>query len=168
MEMNFAVLYDSETGNTKKIAEQIYETIDSGNKEFIHLKTETQIPRADIYFVGFPIHKNNCSMKIVDALEQIESGKIVLFATCGMKPTEKYKQKLEDFLNIWLPDEAEYLGLFLCQGKTAEEQKEYFCNANPEYRENISEMLEDGNSHPDEDDFEAAIRYTKSILEYYA
>jgi flavodoxin len=163
--MKYAVIYDSETGNTEKIAEQIYAAIDSSDKEFINLKTETQIPEADLYFVGFPIHKKSCSMKVMEALEQIENGKIALFATCGMKPTEKYKQKLEDSLSIWVSDDAEYLGMFLCQGKTTQEQKDYFYNTNPEYKAQIKEMLEEGNHHPDGDDFEEAVLFAKNILE---
>jgi flavodoxin len=162
--MRYAVIYESETGNTKKVAEQIYDAIDSFDKELVNLKTETLIPQADIYFVGFPIHHKNCSMKIVDTLEEIESGKVALFATCGMKPTEKYKQKLEDALSIWLSNEVEYLGMFLCQGSTVEEQKEAFCNANPAYRDKITEMLLAGENHPNEDDFEDDACYVKKIL----
>jgi flavodoxin len=162
--MKYAVLYESETGNTEKIAQQIYEAIDSDHKELIALQTGTQVPRADFYFVGFPIRQKNCGMKIVDCLEQIERGKIVLFATCGLKPAGKYKQKLEDTLSIWLPDEAEYLGMFLCQGKTTAKQRAYFCSSNPEYREKILEMLEEGDRHPDEDDLDAAYQYTKRLL----
>jgi flavodoxin len=162
--MKYAVLYESETGNTKKVAERIYAAIDSGQKEIIYLKENTQIPQADLYFVGFPIHQKNCSMKVVDAMEQIESGKLALFATCGLKPTEKYKQKLEAALSIWLPDDAEYLGMFLCQGRTTEREKEYFCDSNPEYREKVREMLEEGDRHPDADDLAEAARYAKRML----
>jgi flavodoxin len=163
--MKCAVLYYSETGNTEKIAERIYETIGSSDKKLVDLQSGSEIPSADIYFVGFPIHKKNCSMRIVDALEQIDHGKIALFATCGMTPAEKYKQKLEDALSIWLPDDVEYLGMFLCQGSTTESQKEYFYDANPEYQEKIREMLEEGNSHPDEADLEHAAGYAKKILQ---
>jgi flavodoxin len=163
--MRCAVLYDSETGNTEKIAEQIYDAIDLEDKAFINVKSEKKIPQADVYFVGFPIHQKNCGMKIVDTLEQIEEGKVALFATCGMKPTGKYQQKLEDSLSIWLSDEVEYLGMFLCQGKTTSKQKEYFYDANPEYREKISEMMEEGEAHPNEEDLEDAFHYAKDILQ---
>jgi flavodoxin len=163
--MKYAVLYVSETGNTKKVANEVYAAIDFSNKEIVDLKTEAQIPQADIYFVGFPIHQKNCGMKIVDALEQIETGKVALFATCGLKPTEKYKQKLEDSLSIWLSDDAEYLGLYLCQGKTTEAQKKAFYDSNPEYRDKLREMLEEGNTHPDEEDLESAAYYVKRVLQ---
>jgi flavodoxin len=165
--MRYAVLYDSETGNTRKLAEHIFQAIDSASKTLVDLRIDTQMPQADLYFVGFPIHKKNCGMRIVDCLEQIETGKVVLFGTCGMKPTEKYKQKLEESLGIWLSDDVEYLGLFLCQGRTTEAQKNYFCDSNPEYREKIKEMMNEGDRHPNENDFADAARYVKSILQDY-
>jgi flavodoxin len=165
--MKYAVLYYSETGNTGKIAEQIYAAIDSDEKEMINLNTNSRIPQADFYFVGFPIHKKNCSMKIVVALEQIEKGKVVFFATSGMQPTDKYKEKLEEALSIWLADDVEYLGMFLCQGRTTEQQKTEFYKSSPEYKDKIREMLEAGNSHPDREDFANAVRYVKKLLQYY-
>jgi flavodoxin len=165
--MRYAVLYDSETGNTKEVAKRIYESIDSTDKRFIRIESEnTMVPEADIYLVGFPIHQQTCSMKIVDVLEQIETGKIVLFATCGMRPTEKYQQKLEDSLMIWLSDDVEYLGMFLCQGKTTEEQKQVFYRANPEYREKLRTMLSEGDRHPDQQDIKDAVTYISTTLQY--
>jgi flavodoxin len=162
--MRYAVLYHSETGNTEKIAKQIYAAIDSVEKQLINLNTDSVIPQADLYFIGFPIHKKNCSMKVVDALEQIENGKIAFFATSGMKPTEKYKEKLEEALNIWLPDNVEYLGMFLCQGRTTEQQKAEFYRSNPEYKDKIMEMLEAGNSHPNREDLTNAVHFAKKYV----
>jgi flavodoxin len=162
--MEYAVIYYSESGNTKMLAQQIYETINSDDKTIIDLNKSQQIPKAKLYFVGFPIHQKNCSLKIVDALEQIETGKLVLFATCGLTPTDAYRQKLEKALSLWLPDEVDYLGMFLCQGKTKEAQKEYWYNNNSEYREKIEIMLQEGDSHPNTDDIENVIHYVKKIL----
>jgi hypothetical protein len=162
--MEYAVIYYSESGNTEMLAKQIYAAIGSNEKTLVDLNKQQQIPKADMYFVGFPIHKKNCSLKIVDALEQIENGGLILFATCGLTPTASYKQKLEDALSVWLPDEADYLGMFLCQGKTSGEQKEHFYQTNPEYREKLAEMFREGDKHPDRDDVENAVGYVKRFL----
>jgi flavodoxin len=164
--MKYAVIYYSETGNTKIVAEKIYETINSRDKIMVNLKEDTNIPKADLYFVGFPIRQKNCGMQIVDALEQIESGKIVLFATCAMNPTEKYKSKLEKALAIWMPDDVEYLGMFLCQGRTTKAQKEVFYNASPEYKDKMKEMFDEGDYHPNSVDLNDAVNFTKNILTY--
>jgi flavodoxin len=164
--MKYAVIYYSETGNTKIVAEKIYETINSRDKIMVNLKEDTNIPKADLYFVGFPIRQKNCPMQIVDALEQIESGKIVLFATCAMNPTEKYKGKLEKALAIWMPDDVEYLGMFLCQGRTTKAQKEVFYNASPEYKDKMREMFDEGDYHPNSVDLDNAEKFVKTILMY--
>jgi flavodoxin len=165
--MRYAVLYESETGNTERLARQIYEAIDANDKDLVSLKAGGEIPQADFYFVGFPIHQKNCSMKIVDAFEEIEQGKIAIFATCGMKPTEKYKEKLEDALSIWLPDEGEYVGMFLCQGKTTERQKRVFYEANAQYRDKVQAMLDEGEHHPSEDDCEQAVSFARKMVRLY-
>jgi flavodoxin len=161
--MRYAVIYDSETGNTEMLAKQIYRVLDSFEKELVNISCQSQIPDADVYFVGFPIHKKNCSLKIMNALEQIESGKLALFATCGIKPTDSYKRKLEDALKVWISDDAEYLGMFLCQGRTKEETKAYFYKTNPEYRDKLEDMFREGESHPDRADMEEAARFAADI-----
>jgi flavodoxin len=162
--MEYAVIYYSESGNTEMLAEQIYEIIGSSDKILIDLNKTQQIPSADMYFVGFPIHQKNCSIKVVDALEQIGGGKLVLFATCGLTPTGAYRQKLEEALSLWISDETDYLGMFLCQGKTKEGQKEKFYRMNPEYQQKMEDMFQEGDSHPNRNDIEDAVQYMKKFL----
>ena len=162
--MKFSVIYDSETGNTKKVALEIYDTIGYRDKEIVNLSENVAIPDADVYFVGFPIHQRNCGLKIIDCLEQIETGKVVLFATCGMSPTETYREKLEDKFSIWISDGAEYLGLFLCQGETSIHQQKRFLETHPNISVELSEMLVNGIGRPKEDDLEQVIRFTEQIL----
>jgi flavodoxin len=162
--MEYAVLYYSESGNTEILAKEIYESIDSAEKQLINLQEEQDVPYADIYFVGFPIHQKNCGIKIVDALEQIEEGKLVFFATCGLTPTDNYRQKLEDALSLWIPEEVEFLGMFLCQGSTTDAQKEIFYQSNPKYRDKLTEMFGEGDSHPNSSDREDAVEYIRQFL----
>jgi hypothetical protein len=55
--------------------------------------------------------------------------------------------------------------MFLCQGRTTEIQKKQFCDANPEYREKLRKMLDDGDSHPDENDLADAVRFVKRMIQ---
>lgn len=159
--MKYAVLYYSETGNTEELAEQVYTAINSREKTRVNLKETWQIPYADVYFVGFPIHRNNCSMKVIEALEQIDTGKLAFFATCGLSPTDAYKQKLEEAISVWLPDDTDYLGMYLCQGRTIESEKENFYNAKPEYRDKLEEMFLEGENHPNRDDYDEVIHFVR-------
>lgn len=162
--MKYAILYESKTGNTEILARTIYDVLDTNSKICMKISDDMEIPDADMYFVGFPIRKKSCSMRVIDCLEEIEYGKVVLFATCGLKPTDQYRDKLEDSLTVWLPDEIEYKGLFLSQGKTSDSQQEIFCRENPEYIEYLTDMFEEGDTHPNENDLQRLEEFIGQII----
>lgn len=162
--MKFAVIYDTETGNTERIALEIYDTIGYRDKELLNLSEDDEIPDADVYFVGFPVHQRSCGIKTMECLEKIETGKVVLFATCGMSATDAYREKLEDKLSVWISDDAEYLGLYLCQGETTVAQQKRFLETHPDISVELSEMLVNGIGHPDEDDLVRVVEFTEEIL----
>jgi flavodoxin len=162
--MKCAVVYYSETGNTEKLAKQIYYLLDGQERILVNATVQPEIPQADVYFVGFPIHQKNCSIKAVDVLEQIETGKLMLFATCGLTPTEKYQKKLETALNVWISDDVDYMGMFLCQGKTTDIQKEKIYDINPVYRDKLETMFHEGDNHPNQEDFEKLTEYIKETF----
>ena len=52
--LDYLVVYDSETGNTKKIATEIFASLPGMSKDLINLHERTDFPEAKIYFVGSP------------------------------------------------------------------------------------------------------------------
>ena len=125
------------------------------------------IPQADTYFVGFGIHNGFCSMEVLDTFDQITNGKFALFATCGYMPTEQYKANLEKHLDVWLPEEAEYLGMYLCQGNIEDDRRKIMIGQMPARERELKQMFKAGSSHPDQEDIEAvadfAIRIQKEV-----
>lgn len=163
--MRYAVIFETETNNTEALAEEIYRNIDSTEKVYVNLNKTAYIPDADVYFVGFPVRNHSCSLKVIDCIESITEGKIALFATCGMRPTSKYKDKMEDSIRVWIPDSAEYLDMFLCQGRMSEKQKDYFYQKNVGYKSELQEMFTEGDHHPDDDDLDAIAEFAQEIQE---
>jgi len=163
--MKYTVIFYSETGNTEKISQEIFDALKTDEKELINLGNQTYIPQSDVYIIGFPVQRQTCSIKIIECLEDITSGKIALFATCGLYPNEKYREKIEDTVSVWLPDNTEYLGMFMCQGRTSDSQKDYFYELYNRYPNKISEMLSDGDSHPDKNDMSSAAMFARKIEE---
>lgn len=161
--MKCVVAYYSETGNTKRLAKVIYDSIGVEKKSLMNIE-ENQKEDADLYFIGFPIHNYNCSMKVIEYLEQIENSKIALFVTCGLNPVEKYKNKLEDSLLVWMNDSNQYLGMHLCQCKTENKQKEKFYINNINYREQLKEMFDQTENHPNSEDEKQVIQFVNSCL----
>lgn len=63
-------------------------------------------------------------MDIIEAMEEIYDAQYAIFATCGSMPTEAYKKKIGKNLDVWLPEDADFLGMFLCQGKVVDEVRQ--------------------------------------------
>lgn len=161
--MKYAVVYQSKSGNTRLIAEQIYNTLDTADKEIVDIDVTDEIPEADIYLVGFGIHSYSCSMDIADVFEQIEGKKYALFVTCGYMPTEQYKEKLKKNLDVWLPDVGECMGMFLCQGNVEDDRRKIMISQMPSREKEIKQMFQMGSTHPDEEDLENAAEFAMKI-----
>ncbi|MCD8020197.1 MAG: flavodoxin family protein [Clostridiales bacterium] len=163
--MRYAVIYQSASGNTELIAEQIFQTIDSTDKILCDLNHMDTLPEADMYFLGFGIRYNSCSLKMLDLFEKLEdlNVKYAIFATCGFLPNERYKEKLKDNLDVWLPDTSECIDMFLCQGKVEPAQQDALINQIPVDEEKIRHMFQMGETHPDEEDFEKAEEFTRMV-----
>ena len=161
--MKYAVIYQSKSGNTRLIAEQIYGALNTEDKTIVDIDTEQDIPAADTYLIGFGIHGYSCSMDIADVFEQITGGKYAVFVTCGYVPTEQYKENLEKALEVWYPDEGEYLGMFLCQGRVEPYRRKIMISQMPSKEKEMQQMFRLGDSHPDEEDLENAIDFAIKI-----
>lgn len=163
--MRYAVLYQSGSGNTKRIAEAIYKSIKSESKQLYNLESLKSFPQADVYLIGCGIRNNTYSMALLNALDEIHSGKVAVFATCGYPITQAYRDRLTKALDIWMPDGAENLGLFLCQGRIAEHQKERWLAAIPDHRSQLEKIYAEAESHPDREDIWQACEFAAHVQE---
>lgn len=166
--LEYAVLYQSETGNTRQIAAEIFAAIPSDRKDLINVCECRQIPEAEVYFVGFGVQKGTCTRKVIDCLSQFSNKKVVLFATCGAKPLEEYRKTVENNVTIWIEDDNEYLGMFMCQGKMLMEvRKKYEESLTPDNKEHIKRMLDNFDEamlHPNMEDLQGVRRFTMEVL----
>lgn len=163
--MKYAVIYQSKSGNTKRLAETIYQAIDSKDKVLCDLNQKSYLPKAEIYFVGFGIHNQSCSVEIMDLLETLEGKRYALFMSCGLKPTEKYKETLKKKLEVWFPEDGELLDMIVCQGRVEDEQKERMYSQMPSYVDEMKIMFEEGDNHPDNNDLRTARNFAIKIQE---
>lgn len=93
--LDYLVLYQSDSGNTKKIAAAIFARLPGTSKDLIDINTDKTIPEANIYFVGFCVHRGTCSMAVSDLLSSLGGKQIALFATCGMGNSPEYYKTIE-------------------------------------------------------------------------
>ncbi len=113
------VVYSSETGNTKLLAEEIYKGIPKsmGEKQIVNIRSWNGSLFAENYFIGFWINRGSCCLEIIDLLSSIHNSKIALFGTCGLGNVDNYYAALENNARVWIPDDNEFLGSYFCQGK---------------------------------------------------
>ena len=114
--MKVLVAYMSETGNTKKIAEAIFEGIQA-EKDIKELKDVDSLEDYDFTFVGFPIHYGGPAKPAKKFLEKhVQGKKIALFVTHATREDSKGLQE-------WLArckkaaTGADLVSFFNCQGK---------------------------------------------------
>ncbi len=161
--MTYAVVYHSETGNTKAVAEAIYQSLPAGAARLYETTTLQTAPEADVYFVGFSVRNRTCGIETMNFLDQIKGGKIALFATCGFCPVDAYREQLEQHLAVWLPERAEYLGMFLCQGKVSSERAQKMIQEMPQAQAKMEDMFQRGLVHPDAEDLHEAQKFAQNI-----
>ena len=163
--LDYLVLYQSESGNTKKIAASIFSRLPGNSKDLIDIDTDKTIPEANVYFIGFCVHRGSCSMEVSDFLSDLSGKQIALFGTCGMGDSPEYYKDIAGRVSAWIEADNDYLGYFICQGKMPQSVRERYVKMkeNPEYPANLDLLIQNFDralSHPDSEDLE---RLKKSL-----
>jgi flavodoxin len=155
------VTYVSWTGNTKKVADAIYESL-AGDKT---IKTTDEVQNLDEYellFIGFPVHSHSVPFKIEKLIKKIPPGKkIALFSTHGSLTGSRLSREALEHASI-LASGSKILGTFSCRGKVSLQAMEVL-RKSPEHKAWV-EMAASAQSHPDENDLEDARSFAKWIM----
>lgn len=167
--MNYQVIYESRGGNTKAVAEAIMAVLPAG-AALVDISTQVPSRDADVYCIGYGVHSGTCSLNLLDFMEVLNGKTILLFATCGMEPTEEYRKVLERSIEAFLPDECDYRGMFLCQGAIPEEGVTMLRShmekaGEKEKLKQLDELFTRSQAHPDFQDLEAAAQFVKAVLQ---
>lgn len=166
--LEYLVLYESHSGNTKKIAATIFSRLPGTSKDLIDITTDKEIPEASVYFVGFCVHCGTCSMEVSDFINSLGGKQIVLFGTCGMGNSPDYYKAIENSVNAWIESDNDYLGAFICQGKMPQKVRQKYEAMRSS--ENISQIdmcirnFDEALTHPDSLDIEHAKVFTERCL----
>jgi len=82
--MKVLVAYYSETGNTEKVAQSIYEGLGFVEKKIASIKDAPRAAQFDVIFVGFPVQNHSVPAVVEKFLKRIPAGKkVAFFATHG-------------------------------------------------------------------------------------
>lgn len=169
--LDYLVLYESETGNTKKIATEIFSVLPGMSKDLININERDSIPEAAVYFVGFCVHRGTCSLDIGNFLGGLSGKSIALFGTCGAGNSHEYYRSIENSAQIWLEDDNRYLGGFFCQGKmplpVRQKYEAMLEQAEEKERPMIQMQLQNFDEamiHPTQDDLEHAKEFALNCI----
>jgi len=158
--MKSLVVYSSQTGNTKKLAEAVYETL-SGEKEIYHITDAPDPGNYDFIAVGFWLQAGKPDPKTSEYLPKIDGRRLFLFATHGAASGSDHTKKAMVHAKN-LASSADISGTYSCQGEV-----------NPKVLEKVSAKpeppvwLKDSPAaagHPDDGDIEKLKKALQLLL----
>ncbi len=163
--MKMLVTYYSQTGNTKKIADAIYEELNT-EKEILNIKEIEDLTEYDFTFIGFPIHKFGLPEKVKEFIAKNSKGKkIALFITHAMPSNSTaFQPLLEKCKETASGAGADLSGVFHCRGELSEKIAKVMLNNDDPNIRNFGGMREKSIGHPDSSEKNEAKLFAKDIV----
>jgi flavodoxin len=154
------VTYFTRTGNTKKVAEAIYDELD-GDKAMAPLGKVEDLSRFDLVFIGFPVQSHSVPFPVETFLKAVPAGlKVALFSTHGSFTGSPLSRQALEYAAILIAG-VRLLGTFSCRGKVSPDALEAL-KREPEH-EAWAEMAASAATHPDEHDLAEARAFARYI-----
>jgi flavodoxin len=161
--MKALVAYLSKSGNTKKVAEAIFEEI-SGEKEIKRIDEVESIEGYNVTFLGFPIHQMGPDKKEQELLRKhcINGRNVALFIT-HMAPEDA--QELPNWIDKFrkAASGANIVGLFDCQGQAAKSVK-LFMSIAPDAKLRSWARKDNSKGQPDKSRLDRARAFSKDVM----
>ncbi len=160
--MKTLIAYHSETGNTEKLAWEIFNKID-GEKYINSVEVIRETSGFDLIYIGFPIHNFGPSKRAKYFLSKIKNNqKIALFATHAMlaeSPMNNRQlencRKAANHLNV--------LDIYTCIGEMSVSVAEKMINSdNPQFQF-FGKMRQQTIGHPDQKELKDLQKFVDEI-----
>lgn len=154
--MSYAIICSSKTGNTQKLAQRA--------REVLGEKNEVSVADADLVLLGSWTDKGGLDPVLGDRLVELAGKRVFLFGTCGFGGSQAYYDRVLDRFASALPEDAQVVGRFMCQGQMPPAVRERYvkmAEQDPARFEPMIENFDRALGHPnasDLDAFEAALR----------
>ncbi len=177
--MQYAILYNSASGNTQQVAEALEQALANEGAEVTFVKiahggaadalAASNAATADAVLVGFWCDKGSCTQDVTDVLAQLGSKRVFLFGTAGFGGAPEYFDRILAGVREKLPQDAEYLGGAMCQGKMGAGIRHRYEGMLAEHPgdERIQAMIDNFDAalaHPNDDDLARIADAAKAAL----
>lgn len=168
--LDYLVLYNSQSGNTKSVAAAIFSALPEGSRDLIDIDSGKPIPEASTYFIGFCVHRGSCCIEVSDLLSSLENKNIALFGTCGMGRSAEYYSLIEKNVSAWINSSCRYLGCYICQGKMPMQVRQKYENMrtseNAPQVDGFIRNFDCAMTHPDREDLKKAQEFSLSCISH--
>ncbi len=155
------VAYFSLTGNTKKVAEAIYESLPQPTA-LSPVAEAAGLDKFDLIFVGFPVHSHSVPVKVEKFLKAIPRGKkVALFSTHGSLTGSRLSREAIEHAVV-TATQAKIISTFSCRGKVSPQALEILSRS-PEH-EAWTDMAASAGTHPNEHDLEDARAFARWVM----
>ena len=165
--MKSLVLWSSRTGNTKAIAEAVYEAL-PGEKDIFEEGRQPSVDGYDLIFVGFWGFRRGADFTARRTIESLHGKKVAIFATAGTYTDSQAARDYLDNAAALLPEYSECLGTFISQGRVHSfhigKRSEHAKLVHPMTPDRLA-RLQEAEKHPNEDDFRRAGEWAVSMAE---
>jgi flavodoxin len=156
------VTYFSGTGNTKKVAEAIFDALD-GDKTIKPINEVENPAGFGLVFIGFPIHSHSVPYKVEVFIKSLPaSQKVAFFCTHGALSGHRLSREGLEHAVV-SASKAKLLGTYSCRGKISVEALEAL-KKSPEHSE-WAQMASSADSHPNEIDLAEAKIFARQMKE---
>ncbi|MCF8063465.1 MAG: flavodoxin family protein [Deltaproteobacteria bacterium] len=160
--MKALVTYYSDTGNTKKLAEAIYEGIKEAKKDIMPIAEVGAVDEYDVLFCGFPVQARSVPGKVASFIKKLPEGtNIAFFATHGsMRGGELAVEAF--YAANQLAASLNILGTFGCRGQVKDSIIESLMKK-AEHKPWAQEA-QSAAGHPDQGDLEDAGAFANAMI----
>ncbi len=163
------VVYSSLTGNTKRVAEAIFSSIE-GDKEIIKINEvdSERLENSDKIISCYWCSRGTADPKTLEMIGSLKDKKIIAVGTLGAYEDSEHAMKMKQRVKIAVEENNIFLGEFVCRGKIAEERTERRMKlpktdkhylGEEGYQRHLSSR-----KHPTEDDLKNATETVHNIL----
>ena len=156
--MKYAIVFSSQTGNTKQLAEAVSSVLPQADLCFFGSPSQEAL-QAERLFIGFWTDKGRCNQEISDFLKTLKGKEVFLFGTAGFGGSQEYFDKILSSVQKCLGASNTVIGTYMCQGKMPQSVRERYVKMknSPLPIPNVDKMIENFDtavSHPDETDLQ--------------
>lgn len=165
--MRTLVAYSSRTGNTKKIADAIYEIMPEGSR-IASVEEDPNFEDYDFVAAGFWVDKGLPDRKAADYLSKIKGTAVGLFATLGADPDSEHAMDCMKRASEMVRADNDLIGYFISQGKVDPKLIKMFEKLPPDHPYTLTPervaLHERASTHPDQEDMRNAQAKFKEML----